>query len=153
MSLTIERLEDVNCNRVVVARRLYTDAHGQAVEPGDPSAVALLCSAGKPVLRSVLEAAGVKFAKTGGAPKAQAPTADKSQAPADNKADTTADDKTDEPTFTDGIPGSVKAAKVTIGMAGTGDLDDLEQLEAGRDGGPRAGVTKALAKRRTDLEE
>lgn len=148
MSLTINTLKDAadaGGNRVTVDRRMWLTQSGRAVEDGDPSAVRLLCSPGKRVLRSVLEAAGVKIGA--GKKRDKAPTEDKAEAPADNKADPTADEKGD------GIPGNVKAAKVTIGMADAGDLDELDSLEAGRDGGPRTGVTKALAKRRAELEE
>lgn len=150
MSLTIKTLKDAadaaalaSGNSVIVGRRLWLTAdRSRAVEDGDPEAAFLLCAPGKPVLRSVLEAAGVLAVddkKGGGKKRDKAPTEDKVQAPADNKGGA-------------GVPGNVKAANATIAEADAGDLDELEQLEAAREDGPRTNVTKALANRRADLE-
>ena len=144
MPLTIRTLQDANGSRVIVDRRLWLDADGHAVEDGDPAAATLFCSPGKPMLRAVLEAAGVKI---GRAKK----TDDEKKR---DKAST--EDKRDKAPTEDkgaGVPGNVRAAKATAGMADADDLDELDKLESDREGGPRPGVTKALAKRREDLEE
>jgi hypothetical protein len=144
MSLTINTLRDAADaaaagNRIVVDRRLWLTADGsRAVEDGDPEAAIQLCSPGKAMLRAELERLGIKI-KGGGKKRDKAPTEDKAEAPADNKGGA-------------GVPGNVKAAKVTIAMADTDDLATLDELEADREDGPRTGVTKALAKRRAELE-
>ena len=145
MSLTIRTLKDAaGGTRVIVERRLWLDAEGHAVEDGDPAAATQLCSPGKLMLRTVLEAAGVKIRRA-------KKTDDEKKR---DKAST--EDKRDKAPTEDkgaGVPGDVKAAKATVGMADADDLDELDQLEAGREGGPRTSVTKALSKRRQDIEE
>lgn len=156
MSFTIKLLKDAGGPRVIVDRRLWVTADGsRAVEDGDPAAAFLLCAPGKPVPRAELERLGVKIEsfdqeKVGkglgrrrrrrGVKRDKAPTEDKAQPAADNKGGA-------------GVPGTAKAASKTIAMADAGDLAVLEELEADREDGPRAGVTKALAKRRAELEE
>ena len=144
MSLTIRMLRAAGGARVIIDRRLWLDAEGNAVEDGDPAAATLFCSAGKPMLRSALEAAGVKIGR-------EKKTDDEKKR---DKAST--EDKRDKAPTEDkgaGVPGDVKAAKASAGMADADDLDELDKLESDREGGPRTGVTKALSKRRQDIEE
>ena len=151
MSLVIETLKDAAdaaaaSNSVIVNRRLFVTAdRSRAVEEGDPDAAFLLCAPGKPVLRSELERLGVQIdggeKKGGGEKRDKAPAEDKAQGPADNKGGGA------------GVPGNVKTAKAAIAEADDAEaLDAFDELEAAREGGPRTGVTKALAKRRADLE-
>lgn len=148
MSLTIKTLRGAAdaaaaSNRVIVDRRLWLTAdRSRAVEDGDPEAAFQLCAPGKPVLRAELERLGVKIIggkKGGGKKRDKAPTEDKRDKGAQQ-------DK-------GGIPGNVKTAKTTIAEADDADaLDALNELEAAREDGPRTSMTKALARRRAELE-
>ncbi len=129
--------------RVTVNERLFVNRAGDAlVEHGDPTAAFQFCSPGKRVLRSELERFGRTPGKpAGGKKRDKAGTEDKSdKGGSDNKGEA-------------GIPGNVKTAKRTIaGAEDLAELAELDGLEAAREDGPRTGVTKALAKRRAELE-
>lgn len=144
--LKITTLADANPggNRVVVNQRLYLTGDGaELVEEGDKRAAFLFCSPGKAVERAELARLGVDV-DGDGKKRDKGKTDDKRDGSAANKSGTTGA----------GIDGNVKQAKRTIaGVETIAELDELDKLEAAREGGPRAGVTKALANRRADLEE
>lgn len=142
--LKIKTLRDqaAGGNRVVVNQRLFLTADGgQLVEEGDKAAAFLFCSPGKAVEVDELARLGAEV-DGDGKKRDKKPTEDKRDDSAANKSGGGA-----------GVPGNVKKAQRTIaGVETTAELDELADLEAAREGGPRAGVTKALDNRRADLE-